>query len=146
MKSVRLAHGRGADRMMGGEIFMTLLDIAKVQPAITELDITARDENLLYVHRWIIGENASEKPMGIWRDVQDGKLTVISESVNAFGQKKGNGQPEIGYAFRPDAVPKELLTAPVTHLSMVPVQYGHKVSVDVIIDEPPLFRAANGGV
>lgn len=96
---------------------MTIKDVAKVQWAITKLDITARN-NGAYLHRWIFEENTEMQPVGIWRDVSGGKLSLVPVKINAHGDRKANGQPEMGWGLKEETVPAELLNAEITHLNM----------------------------
>lgn len=98
---------------------MTIRDIAKVTWTITRLDITAREENTRFLHRWIIGEKAPFVGQGgLFWDIANGKVSDIEKKINVHNSRKANGQPEIGWGLNDTALPAELLDAEITHLGM----------------------------
>lgn len=127
---------------------MTIRDIAEVTWAITTLDITARDESTRYLHRWIIGERAAqEQPAGIRWDWRAGRISLMPRKINAHGDCKANGQPEMGWGLKPETVPKELLDAPVTLLSMRCANgISYEVAVDVLLSalEVEMLKTEDG--
>lgn len=114
---------------------MTILDIAEVTWTIVSLDITARDENSNYLHRWLIGECASEnQPTHVRWECRAGRISMMPRKINAHNDRKPNGQPEMGWRLKAEAVPKELLNAEITHLSMRSANgIAYKVTVDVLL-------------
>lgn len=114
---------------------MTIRDLAKVTWTITRLDITARDDNTRYLHRWIIGEKASYVGHGsLFWDIAKGKVSDIEKKINVHNNRKANGQPEIGWGLDDTALPSELLDAEITHLGMRcrdGIEY--EVTVDLVL-------------
>lgn len=114
---------------------MTIRDIAEVTWTITRLDVTARDENLHYLHRWFIGENAPYVGHGsLFWDIAKGKVSDIEKKINVHNNRKKNGQPEMGWGLDDAAIPAELLDAEITRLGMRSrngIEY--EVAVDVIL-------------
>lgn len=97
---------------------MNILDIANVQDCITSLDITARHDGR-FLHEWIIGENAGHQlPHCMTRDILQGRISLHYLSINWHGTPNGRGQPEMGWAFNGEKIPKELLEAEITNLRM----------------------------
>lgn len=116
---------------------MNLLDIAKVQPCITSLDITARNEGR-FLHRWLIGERASRYiPDSMRWDVRSGKISLHPMNINWHDTAKGNGQPEMGWGLNPDGIPDELLYAEITNLGMQ-CRDGISYLVTVTVEMNPL--------
>ncbi len=114
---------------------MTIRELAKVTWTITRLDITARDENTCYLHRWIIGEAAPFIGYGgLFWDIAKGKVSDIEKKINVHGNRKTNGQQETGWGLDEAALPAELLNAEITCLGMHcrdGVEY--EVSVDIAL-------------
>ncbi len=113
---------------------MTLTDIFEVTWDITELYITAREEDLTFIHQWIY---APDPGLSIHQkyDIADGKLTVIEKRINVHG-KDTRGGPEMAWGVETKAIHKELITAPVSLLMMLPRSQGRGTCcrVDVIMD------------
>jgi hypothetical protein len=98
---------------------MTIRDLAEVTWTITRLDITARDMAGAYLHRWIIGEKEPFVGHGklLW-DIAAGRASDIAKKINVHNNKKGNGQPEMGWGLDLESIPAELLDAEITRLGM----------------------------
>lgn len=115
--------------------FITIRNIADVTWTITRLDITARDEESRYLHRWIIGENAPHVGHGkLFWDIATGKVSDIKKKINVHNNQKKNGQPEIGWGIDDTSIPAELLDAEITKLGMRSrdgIEY--EVTVDVLL-------------
>lgn len=115
---------------------MTIQDIAKVTWTITTLDITARDESGQYLHRWIIGEGAApdNQPVRTKWDWRAGRISLFPRKINAHNDEKSNGQPDMGWGLKNEAIPGTLLNAEITRLSMrCSDGITYRVTVDVII-------------
>lgn len=97
---------------------MNIYDIANVQPCITSLSITGRN-NGNYLHRWIIGDYARATiTRFVRRDIQLGNTSLHDLNINWHHTVKGNDQPEMSWGFNPAGIPEELLNAEITHLMM----------------------------
>lgn len=115
---------------------MTIRDIAKLTWTITRLDITARDENSCYLHRWIIGEEAPfVAHNGLFWDIAKGKVSDIEKKINVHNNRNVRGQPEMGWGLDYTALPAELLDAEITRLGMRNWKSGdeYEVTVDVVL-------------
>lgn len=117
---------------------MTIKDISEVTWTITRMDITARDENTQYLHRWIIGEPEPYIKPGsqMFWGVQRGEITVVARSINGHNERKKNGQPEMGWGLDESSIPEELLNARITRLGMrCRDGITYEVSVDVELSQ-----------
>lgn len=115
---------------------MTIRDIAAATWTITRLDITARDDSSMYLHRWIIGEKPPYiKPSSrMYWDERSGKLSIVERKINVHGNRKGNGQPEMGWGLDESAIPAELLDAKISTLGMHCADgIEYEVRVDIIL-------------
>lgn len=114
---------------------MTIRDIAKVTWTITRLDITARDENTCFLHRWIIGEEAPYVGQGLFWDIAEGKVSDIEKKINVHNNRKANGQSEMGWGLDNAALPAEMLDAEIESLGMRCWKGGieYEVTIDVVL-------------
>lgn len=115
---------------------LTLKELFKLTYNIAEVTITARTpEEGHYLHEWIFGEDIKET-LNMYHERIAGKLTIRSEKIQHHGEKTRGGA-EMGWGVKDELFPKNLLYAPITHLSMVPMSQGRgtKVRVDVEMQE-----------
>lgn len=94
----------------------TLRDLIDVFWRITEINVTARDPDGVFIHQWIYGENINET-MHMYYERMDGKLTIVDERINAHGKPSRNGS-EIGWGVEPKYFHKDMLDAPITHMDV----------------------------
>lgn len=115
---------------------MTLRELFEVFWTITELEITARDPNTKYLHRWIYGPEALKtETIHQYHDRMAGKLTIVEAKLNAHGDP-ARGGAEIGWGVKEKLLPKELIDAPITHMGVIGHHSGeHTVYVDVEMQE-----------
>lgn len=91
---------------------MTLNDLFEVCWNITRAEITARDKNLQFIHKWIFGQSI-DVSMYMRHDVENGKLTIVDTKLNAHGDTNRSGYTEIGWGVKEKVIPKELRESPV---------------------------------
>ena len=117
------------------EKMLTLRELFDLTWDIAELDITARDPDLKFVHQWIFGEYVRESVHQYHRRME-GTLTINQTKIQMHG-KQARGGVESGWGVDEKLFPKELIDAPVTHLSMHPMcdSRGTSVSVDIMLPE-----------
>ena len=98
---------------------MTLREIFDVSWTITRAEITARDPNLRLLHIFWIGEQCDRDhlPRGCVRRWEQGEMTLSPRKINVHGDAKGK-LPEMGWGCKDKSIPKELMDAEVTKLSM----------------------------
>ena len=115
---------------------MTLRDLFEVLWTITEAEITARDPNTAFMHRWVYGPNVIQKEsIHQYHERMEGKRTAVEVKINAHGDETRGGS-EIGWGIKEKLFPKELIDAPVTHLGVMNHHNGeHKIWADVEIPE-----------
>ena len=115
---------------------LTLKELFKLTYNIAEVDITARTpENEHFIHEWIFGEDIYETNH-MYHERIDGKLTIRDEKIQYHGDAVRGGS-EIGWGVKEQLFPKELINAPITHLSMHPMSQGRgtKAYVDIEMQE-----------
>ena len=109
---------------------ITLRELFAVSWDITELEITAREpESMKFIHEWIYGEDIHESTH-MYYDRMEGKLSIIEGRINYHGEA-ARGGAETGWGVKEKLFPKEILDAPVTHLSMYDKGRGKKCRVDI---------------
>ena len=115
---------------------MTLRDLFEVLWTITEAEITARDQNTAFMHRWVYGPNViQEESIHQYHERMEGKRTAVEVKINAHGDETRGGS-EIGWGVKEKLFPKELIDAPVTHLGVMNHHSGeHKIWADVEMSE-----------
>lgn len=98
---------------------ITLSDIFDVAWTITRVEITARDPDLRLLHVFWIGEQCDRDhlPRGCVRRWGQGEMTLSPRKINVHGDAKGK-LPEMGWGYKDKSIPKELMDAEVTKLSM----------------------------
>lgn len=97
---------------------MTLRNLFEVMWTVTELEISAYDDNHL-VHKWIYGPEALKKETRHqYQERMDGLLTIVEEKINAHGDP-ARGGTEIGWGVKLNLIPKAILDAPITHLGVM---------------------------
>ena len=116
---------------------MTLRDLFEVMWSITEIEISAYDDNH-FVHRWIYGPKALDKEtIHQYHDRMDGNLTIVQEKINAHGEPTRGGA-EIGWGVKTKLFPNALIDAPVTHLGVMNINAGEYrvyASVELPVEE-----------
>ena len=115
---------------------MTLRDLFEVLWTITEAEITARDQNTAFMHRWVYGPNVIQKEsIHHYHERMEGKRTAVEVKINAHGDETRGGS-EIGWGVKEKLFPKELIDAPVIHLGVMNHHSGeHKIWADVEMSE-----------
>lgn len=110
---------------------MTLRELSEVMWTITHVTITARDADLKFLHEWQFGPGLTES-LQMYHKRMAGKLTIVDKKINAHGDANKSGVSEMGWGLKTNAIPKELLDAPVTHLNVTPSYSGEThISIDV---------------
>ena len=109
---------------------MTLREIFEAFWTITEVDVTARDANGRFIHKWIYGPNIHVS-MFKRHEVEDGKLTIVDCKINAHGDP-ARGGIETGWGVKEKLFPKDMLDAPIRHMSAGCYRDGqHTLRVDL---------------
>ena len=115
---------------------LTVRELFKLTWDIAELSITARrPEDGRFIHEWLYGEYVRET-IHMYHRRMTRKLTINNIKIQCHGEPTGRSS-EIGWGVKEKLVPRELLDAPVTHLSMYPLSQGRgtKAIVDVELSE-----------
>jgi hypothetical protein len=132
---------------------ITLRELFRVTWTITKAEICVRDAHGKLLHEFYLGEGCApaDLPPRAWQSWSKGTLTASGRRINGHGSSTRYG-PEMGWGLLDGAIPKELLDAEVTHLSMrCPDMIRCCVSVDVFMQELTLdmvlsqFAAAKDG-
>lgn len=108
---------------------MTLREIFEAFWTITELTITARSPEGMFLHEWIYGPEVYET-LKMKHDQAEGKLTICRQKINAHGDPTRGGS-EIGWGAKKKLFPEEILDASVMVMSAHSIQSGHHLSVDI---------------
>ena len=109
---------------------MTLREIFEAFWTITEVDVTARDANGRFIHKWIYGPNIHVS-MFQRHEVEDGKLTIVDGKINAHGDP-ARGGTETGWGVKEKLFPADMLDAPIRFMSVGCHHNGeHTLRVDV---------------
>lgn len=113
---------------------ITLREIFKVFWTITRAEITVRQPDLRFVHKWIYGENINESSH-MYYDRISGRLSIIDRKINHHGDD-GRGGCETGWGVKEKMFPKDILDAPITHMSVINHHSGeHTLYVDIEMHE-----------
>ena len=91
---------------------MTLRDLIEVWWSPVEVTIIARDENMRFLHEWIFGPKVNES-LYQWHDRKAGKLDIVDVRVNHHGERKKNGDSEMGWGINEKVFPEAILDAPI---------------------------------
>lgn len=87
-----------------------------------------------FIHRWIYGENIHESDH-MYHDRKDGLLSIIEQKINHHGDD-ARGGTEMGWGVKEKIFPKDILDAPITHMSAVNAyEGGHTIYVDIEMHE-----------
>ena len=110
---------------------MTLRDLVETFWTITELNITAREPNGTFIHEWLYGEDIKES-IHMYHERMAGRLSIVEGRINAHG-KATRGGSEIGWGLEEKHFPKEMLAAPIRHMSANAKcgNGGHRCSIDI---------------
>ena len=105
---------------------MTLKDLFAVMWSITDIRITAREpEHGEFIHEWIFAEDIKENSH-MYYDRISGKLTIVPVKVNLHSAQN------TGWGVNEKVLPKELITAPITHLNVFNWYSGtYRIDADV---------------
>lgn len=127
-----------------GGTSLNLKEIFEVFWTITECDITARDSNGYFLHKWKYAPKITET-VHMKYDRLDGKLTLCEQKINAHGDQTRGGS-EMGWGVKPKIFPDALLSAPITHMtaSSLAQGNGHVLYVDVEM-QPLTVMTLTGG-
>lgn len=110
---------------------ITLQELFKVFWTITEINITARSPDGLFLHEWIHGEDISVSTHMRYRE-QAGELTIKQEKINHHAEQTRGGA-ELGWGVNEKLFPKAILNAPIRHMTTYERSRnrGHYLNVDV---------------
>ena len=110
---------------------MTLKDLVETFWTITELNVTAREPDGTFIHEWLYGEDINET-IHMYHERVAGRLSIIKDRINAHG-KATRGGSEMGWGLEEKKFPKEMLAAPITHMSASTKwgSGGHRCSIDI---------------
>lgn len=114
---------------------MTLRELSEVMWTITHVTITARDADLKFLHEWQFGPGITES-LHMYHKRMAGKLTIVDKKINYHGDPTRNGT-EMAWGLKTKELPKELLDAPITHLSIRP-SYSKETHVSIDVELAPL--------
>lgn len=110
---------------------INLQEVFDVTWDITCAQITARREGLSFIHEFIFADPSYFVSQFQWYRVQEGKLSIIPGSINCHGEAV-RGVSESGWGFKKGSIPKELMEAPITVISMRERgQKGTHIRIDV---------------
>lgn len=84
---------------------------------ITCADITARNENGRFIHEFIFTDQYYRVSSRQWYAIKSGELTIVLGKINAHGDP-ARGGTETGWGYKERSIPKELMEAPITVMSM----------------------------
>ena len=96
---------------------INLKEVFDVTWNITCADITARREDLSLIHEFIFVDESYNVSSRQWYDIKSGRLTIVLGPINWHGQSV-RGTSESGWGFKERSIPKELMEAPITMMSM----------------------------
>lgn len=94
---------------------MTLRDLFEVFWTITEANITARDADGKFLHKWIFGDKILVSRYMDY-DIDQGKLTIVKEKINHHGDPARGGS-EMGWGVKTKLFQNDILDAPITHMT-----------------------------
>ena len=111
---------------------INLEEVFDVTWDITCADITARREDLSLIHEFIFVDPSYFVSHFQWYRVQEGTLSIIPGPINCHGESV-RGVSESAWGFKKDSIPKELMEAPITVMSMQErcQNKGTKIRIDV---------------
>lgn len=113
---------------------ITFEELFDVTWDFTEAHITARDENLHLLHKFIFAKDYRPS-MFQWYDIKDDKLTVVLGKINVHGEAGRGGQTEMAWGYKSNSIPEQLMKAKVVHLSMSDEHSeGREIRIDVELD------------
>ncbi len=103
---------------------------------VVELNLSVREEPMgRLIKRYRIGPGCNEENLTYseWDDVKRGKLVVMDIKINAHGDAKKNGQPEMCWGVELSRIPEELLGMQVDHMSVWSRGNGCMLSADLSV-------------
>ena len=115
---------------------INLKEVFDVTWDITCADITARAEDLSFIHEFIFADKSYFVSSHQWYKIQEGKLTIVPGPINWHGQSV-RGTSESAWGFKERSIPKELMEAPITVMSMIERcgGRGKQIRIDVECNE-----------
>ena len=114
---------------------INLKEVFDVTWDITCAVITARREDLRFIHEFIFADPSYRVSSRQWYDIKSGKLTVVLGKINAHGEPTRGGS-ETGWGYKERSIPKELMEAPITVMSMRDrCSGGTQIRIDVECNE-----------
>lgn len=115
---------------------INLQEVFDVTWDITCAVITARREDLRFIHEFIFVDPSYNVSHRQWYDIQSGKLTIVLGRINCHGEPV-RGVPEIAWGYKKNSIPKELMEAPITVMSMIDRcgGKGKQIRIDVECNE-----------
>lgn len=96
---------------------INLQEVFDVTWDITCAQITARREGLSFIHEFIFADPSYFVSQFQWYRIQEGKLTIVPGPINCHGELV-RGVSESGWGYKNGSIPKELMEAPITVMSM----------------------------
>lgn len=96
---------------------INLKEVFDVTWDITSADITARNENGRFIHEFIFTDKSYRVSSRQWYAIKSGELTIVLGHINWHGQPV-RGTSETGWGYKERSIPKELMEAPITVMSM----------------------------
>ena len=96
---------------------INLQEVFEVTWNITCADITARREDLSFIHEFIFADESYNVSSRQWYAIKSGELTIVLGPINWHGQPV-RGTSESGWGFKERSIPKELMEAPITVMGM----------------------------
>ena len=114
---------------------INLQEVFAVTWDITCAVITARREDLRFIHEFIFADPSYNVSSRQWYDIKSGKLTIVLGKINAHGDP-ARGGVETGWGYKERSIPKELMEAPITVMSMRDrCSGGTQIRIDVECNE-----------
>ena len=122
---------------------MTLREIFEAFWTITEVDVTARDADGRFIHKWIYGPNIHVS-MFRRHEVEDGKLTIVDGKINTHGDP-ARGGTETGWGVKTKLFPADMLDAPIRYMNVACYQgEQHALRVDVEMHQMTVMALVPG--
>jgi hypothetical protein len=95
---------------------INLQEVFDVSWDITCAYITTRQDSL-FIHEFVFVDKPYRVTSRQWYAMKSGELTIVLGPINWHGQPV-RGTSESGWGFKERSIPKELMEAPITVMSM----------------------------
>ena len=120
------------NRGKGGTVEMiNLRDLLKLNQTVTLLDLYVRQPDGRLIRRSVIGEGYGSLSMYERRDLEDGKLERIDQSINIHFRPDSRGFSELSFGIIWKSIPKDYLEAEVTSVGQWRERYGNKQGTEL---------------